>query len=189
MYKMVGKKKKNPPPCQPFPYVHHKTMAIVKNVFNTSLIHLCVCLFTTISILHRETRATRGRAHTSPGWTVYALYRTNRLDLDPDLNQDRIGLFWSSNQLIHQICHNLSTAFWNIVFCIIFGQISQWVRIKNRVSGSRSRSSPKSHNFVLVTYPTCPQLLERSCSYTNRQAGRQISRGENITSVHLWWWR
>ena len=38
-----------------------------------------------------------------PGWTVYVLYPTERADLDPDLNQNLIGLLLSSKQLIHQV--------------------------------------------------------------------------------------
>ena len=36
-----------------------------------------------------------------PGWTIYTLYPNDRLDLDSDLNQNRIGLFLSPNQLEH----------------------------------------------------------------------------------------
>ena len=46
-----------------------------------------------------------------PGWTVYILYPTDRSDLNPDLNQNRIGLFLSRNQLIQPVCHNSSKTF------------------------------------------------------------------------------
>jgi len=38
-----------------------------------------------------------------PGWTVNVLYPTDRMDLYPDLNQNRMALFLSTTQLIHQV--------------------------------------------------------------------------------------
>ena len=37
------------------------------------------------------------------GWTVYILYPTDRSDLNPDHNQNQIGLFSSLNQLINLV--------------------------------------------------------------------------------------
>ena len=58
--------------------------------------------------------------------------------------------------------------------------------LKIRVSGSRSGAEPKSHQFVLVTHPTCPPsfvrisscLFEISCSQTSKQT----DRGGNVTT-------
>ena len=38
-----------------------------------------------------------------PCWTVSVLYPTERLDLDPNLNQSLISLFLSPTQLTHQV--------------------------------------------------------------------------------------
>ena len=81
-----------------------------------------------------------------PDWKVYGLYPTDRPDLDPDLNQNRIGLFLSRSQLFHnllkyraldQFCPHLSMVknhFWN-------SRIQIWI-------------FTKSHQFVLVLHQT-----------------------------------
>ena len=87
-------------------------------------------------------------------------------------------------------CHtpNLSTkfrpnpfqTFWDIVLYIVFGPISQWWRITFKIRVVRSRSSPISNQFVLVTHRTCPQnfirictqLFKISCTQTNKQTSR-----------------
>ena len=66
-----------------------------------------------------------------PGWTVYILYPTDRSNLNPDLNQNRIVLFLSPNQLIQLVSsksvHNVLK--YCIMLYIVFDPISQWWRI------------------------------------------------------------
>ena len=60
-------------------------------------------------MLRNNENGTRWSARLS-GWTVYILYPTDRSGLNPYLNQNRIGLFLSPNQLIllvlSQLVHN-----------------------------------------------------------------------------------
>ena len=55
-------------------------------------------------------------------------------------------------------------------------------------STSRSRSSPKSNQFILVTHPNCPQNFIRihptfwDILHTNKQTDKQTESGENIVS-------
>ena len=57
------------------------------------------------------TRMALGRAHTSAR-LKFVLYPTDRPDLDPDLNQNQVGLFLSPNQLVYI----LSKSFHKFVF-------------------------------------------------------------------------
>ena len=56
---------------------------------------------------------------------------------------------------------NPSTTFWDIMIYIIFGPISQWWRITEKII--RSRSSPRLNQFLLVTHPTCPPSFAWIC--------------------------
>jgi len=62
-------------------------------------------------------------------WTVYVLYRTDRLDLDPDLNQNLINLLLSLTWLIHQVWSCPFHNFWNYRDKYRFGPTSQWWKI------------------------------------------------------------
>ena len=73
------------------------------------------------------------------------------------LNQNRIGLFLSSNQLIHIV---LSKFVHNFLKYHALHRFWPHLSMKNHwrilVSWSRLECSPKLNEFILVTHPTCP---------------------------------
>ena len=94
--------------------------------------------------------------------------------------------------LIHK---NISgpTHFSNIMLYIVFGPITQWWRITEKIVVSRSWSSPKSNQFLLVTHATSPQnfirirpqLFKISCTQTDRQTNKQTNKWNVVHSTIL----
>ena len=75
-----------------------------------------------------KTRMTLGRVRTPPGWIVYVLYPIERLDLNPHLHQNRIGLFLSPPQLVQQVLSQLVHNFLRYRAIYRFSPISQMVK-------------------------------------------------------------
>ena len=87
----------------------------------------------------------------APGWTVYVLHPTDKPDLNPDLNQNLIGLFLS---LIHQVSSQFvhSILRYRALYHFLAISLNGW-KITLKILRFRSGSSPKSIELILVTHP------------------------------------